>query len=165
MIPTLIGEEQKEAGDGHIFCKVKESQARFKRVHNPPGNDTGVGEFFLLLDIIALQEAVYIPLSIASGKKPSGLVYQIEGTAEGKISTTDISCSGEGVSNITLGTLLYAKVPMGKTATLRLLVEMSGKPGNEYKIVINKVNYKLDPSDARYKKFNTAIATKVLKFK
>jgi hypothetical protein len=161
---SLTQVEALSAGDEHLYCKLQESQARFKRIHNPEENDTGLGEFFLLLDIIALQETVYVPLSIASGKKPTGFVYQIEGTAEGDISTTDISCRGEEVTEITLGTLLYTKIPQGKTATFRILVEMKGNPGKEYKIVINKINYKLDPSDARYKKFDTAIGTKVLKF-
>ncbi|HVU80022.1 MAG TPA: hypothetical protein VHD37_01520 [Candidatus Paceibacterota bacterium] len=152
-----------QAGDGHIFCTVQESQARLKRVHNPGGNDTGIGEFFIALDIIALQETVYVPISIASGKKPTGFVYQIEGTGEGSISTTDISCRGDGVSDITLGTLLYAKIPQGKTATFRISIQMKGNPSREYRILINRISYKLNPSDARYKKLDTALATKVLK--
>ena len=150
------------AGDGYIYCEIQKSQARFKRIRNPEGPDSGVGNFFLLLDITALEKAVHIPISIASSKKPTVFVYQIEGTAEGDISTTDISCRGEGVSKVTLGTLLYAKIPPGKTAAFRIQVEMKGKPGKEYKIVLNRVNYKLDASDARYKKFETAIGTKIL---
>ena len=151
------------AGDGHIHCEVQKTQARSKEIHNPDGPNRILGEFFLALNVTALQETVYIPISIASGKKPTGLVYQIEGTAEGVISTTDISCRGEGVSQVTLGTILYAKIPHGKTATFRILVEMNGKTGKEYKIVINRVNYKLDISGARYKKFDTTIGTEILR--
>ncbi|RJQ35019.1 hypothetical protein C4568_01700 [Candidatus Parcubacteria bacterium] len=162
---TSLTAGAQQAGDEHIQCEVQVSQTRFKRIPNPEGPDSAVGNFFLKLDVTALQEAIYIPISIASGKKPTGFVYQIEGTAEGEISTTDISCRGEGVSNVTLGTLLYAKIPVGSTATFRIQIEMKGKWGKEYKIVINRVNYKLDPSDARYKKFDTAIGTKVLKLR
>lgn len=154
-----------QAGDGHIYCTIEKSQVRFKKVRDSEGGDTLLGEFFILLNILALQETVYVPISIASGKKPTGLVYHIEGTAEGKLSTTNISCRGEGVSSVTLGTLLYAKIPPTKTATLRILIEMRGKPGKEYKIVINRINYKLDASDARYKKFETSLGTETLKFR
>lgn len=147
-----------------IKVRVQKTQARFKRIRNSQGPGGGVGEFFLLLDITAVQEAVYIPMSIASGKKPTGFVYQIEGTKEGTISTTDISCSGVGVTQVTLGTLLYCKIPAGATATFRVLIEMRGKVGKEYRIVINRIHYKHSPSDARYQKFLEEISTTTLKF-
>lgn len=37
--------------------------------------------------------------------------------------------------------------------------------GKEYKVIVMRINYKLDPSDARYKKFDTGIETKPLKFR
>jgi hypothetical protein len=149
--------------DASIKVSVLKKQGRFKRIR-VSGPDQGIGEFFLLLDITAVKEAVYIPLSIASGKKPTGFIYQIEGTSEGTISTTNISCKGDGVTQITLGTILYCKIPVGKTATFRILVEMRGKAGKEYKIVINRINYKYNPSDARYQKFMEEISTNTLKF-
>jgi len=143
---------------------VDKTQSRFKRVRDGNGSRTGIGEFFLLLSITAKDTALYIPLSIASGKKPTGFVYHIEGTAEGMISTTDISVRGEGVTQLTLGTILYAKIPVGKTAVFRLLIEMRGKVGKTYGIVINRINYKHNPSDARYQKYLQEIPTKTVKF-
>jgi hypothetical protein len=150
-------------GDTSLVVRLEKKQERFKRIRLP-GPDQGVGEFFLLLTITALKEDVYIPLSIASGKKPTGFVYQIEGTGQGTISTTDISASGDGVTQITLGTLLYAKIPRGKTATFRILVEMKGIAGKSYAVVINQISYKHAPTDARYQKFLTDIRTDTLKF-
>jgi hypothetical protein len=92
-------------------------------------------------------------------------VYQIEGTSEASLSTTDISCSGKGVTQITLGTILYCKIPAGKTATFRLLIQVRGKTGGEYRIVINRINYKFAPTDARYEKYTDELSTKTLKAK
>ncbi len=152
-------------GNEHIFFKIKESKAFYTKERDTDGRTVNHGQFSLQLDVIALQQTLYIPLSIASGKKPTGFVYQIEGTAQGLISTTDISCKGEGVAQVTLGTLLYAKVPQGKTATFRIFVDMKGSPNKTYSVVINRINYKFDPSDARYKKYDVEIATKPLTFK
>lgn len=151
--------------DMPIHIKINKRQARFKRVRNPGGPDTGIGEFFLLIDITAVEETVYIPLSIASSKKPTGFVYHIEGTGEGTITTTNISCSGQGVTQITLGTLLYAKIPKGKAATFRILIEMRGKVGKVYGVVIHRIHYKQDPADARYQKIVQDIRTNTVAFR
>ncbi len=155
----------KVTGDEFLQFKLQKSQARFERIRRPNEPDLGHGEFFLLLDITAREKTLYLPISIASGKKSTGFIYQIEGTAEGTISTTDISCRGEGVAKVTLGTLLYAKIPAGKTASFRILIEMRGGVGKEYKIVINRINYKFSPSDARYIRFDTEISSKTVKFR
>lgn len=152
-------------GNGHVFFKIKESRASFEKTRTPEGRSVGHGQFFLLLDVIALQDTLYIPTSLASGKKPTGFVYQIEGTAEGLISETDISCKGEGISQVTLGTLVYTKIPQGKTATFRIVVDMQGSVNKVYRVVFNRINYKLNPSDARYKKLDVEIASKPLTFK
>lgn len=156
---------KKAAFNGVLEVRVQKSQGRHKRIRDPQGPDSGIGEFFLLVDVTAQEKTAYIPISIASGKKPTGFVYQIEGTAPGAISTTDISCSGTGVTQITSGTILYAKIPKGKTATFRVLVEMRGKAGKEYTILIERINYKFDPGDARYQKFEEEIRSKTLVFK
>ena len=161
---SVTKSEKPPTSDEFLRFKIQKSQARFERIRNPSGSDTGHGEFFLLLDITAVKETLYIPISIASGKKSTGFVYQIEGTAVGSISTTDISCRGGGITKITFGTLLYAKIPKGTTASFRILVEMRGKVGKEYTIVINRIHYKLDPRDARYKRFNTEISSKRVRF-
>ena len=156
---------QQARPSASIEIRVQKRQARFKRIRNPQGSDAGVGEFFFLIEITAISQVVYIPLSVASGKKPTGFVYQIEGTGEGTIATTDISCSGDKVTQVLLGTIAYCKIPAGKTATFRLLIEMRGEVGKEYSIVINRIHYKLDPSDARYKRFEEAIRGSTLKFR
>lgn len=147
-----------------IKVRLQKSQARFKRIRNPQGRDSGVGEFFLLADITAIRETVYIPVSIASGKKPTGFVYQIEGTAEGTISRADVSCEGKGVTQVTLGTILYSKIPKGATATFRILITIGGFAEESYGIVISRINFKRNPSDARYEKYLKEITTKTLKF-
>lgn len=152
-------------GDGLLNFKLQKSQARFERIRRPKERDIGHGEFFLLVGVTAQTETLYVPISIASSKKPTGFVYHIEGTAEGTILRTDISCRGEGITKVTLGTLLYAKIPAGKTATFRMLIEIRGGVGKEYKIVINRINYKLDPRDARYKRLDAEISSKVLGFR
>jgi hypothetical protein len=159
---------QKTSGNEHLFCEVSESEADFlKKIYRPkdPKDAWGVGQFTLALDIICLGEAVYIPLSVASGKKPTGFIYQIEGTAEGAISSAQISCKGEDITQVTLGTLRYVKIPKGKKANFQMTFTIEGDYGKEYKVVVNKVNYKFDPSDARYKKLDTAIETKTLEFR
>ena len=124
-----------------------------------------MGEFFQKLDISAVGGDVYIPVSIASGKKTTGFIYQIEGTAKGAISTTTIECDGEGITQITLGTIVYSKIPVGKTATFRILIVTKGQMKKEYRVVINQINYKLDPGDARYVKEQVQIGTKFVQFK
>ncbi len=156
--------KKAEIGDEFIDIKVEKSQTGFKRIKVPGERDIGHGEFFLLLNITALKEDIYIPLSIASGKKATGFIYHIEGTAEGTIYTTNLSARGDGITKITLGTLLYVKIPAGKVADFRMLIEIRGGTSKEYKVVINRINYKLNPSDARYKRLDVEINSKVLKF-
>jgi hypothetical protein len=149
----------------HIALKIEKSQARFTRIKNPKGADTGTGHFFLLLLVSGVEEDVYIPLSISSGKKVSGFMYYIEGTSVGKLSTAEVAVRGTGVTKVTLGTLLYAKVTKGSTAEFRLSVEMEGKVGKEYTIHFHELNYKQAPTDARYKKVLSVATSKILKFK
>lgn len=145
-----------------IEVRVQKTQARFKRVRNPKGRDSGIGDFFLLIEVTARQADVYIPLSIASGKKVTGFVYQIEGTAAGTISTASISVKGEGVTQVTLGTILYSKIPKGKTATFRILIEIEGRAEQSYKVVIGRIHYKHNPNDARYQRFLGEISSKTV---
>ncbi len=153
------------ASNAFIKVRVQKAQAHFKRVRNPEGPDIGIGDFFLLVDVTAVTDTVYIPISIASGKKATGFVYQIEGTAKGAISTTSISCKGKGVTQITLGTIVYAKIPKGMTATFRIVIEIRGKVGNTYGITINLIHYKRNPSDARYEKYTEEVSSKKVEFR
>lgn len=112
-----------------------------------------MANFFMAIDVAAEQVAVFIPLSIASGKKVAGFMYQIEGTAEGTIETAEVEVQGKGVSQITVGTLLYAKIPAGVTATFRVLARVRGNAGKVYKIVVTRLNYKFAVTDARYQQY------------
>ncbi len=146
---------------------VAESQEHFTKVLDAEGNASGMGHFFLRLEVTALIETVYIPLSIASGKKPTGFVYQIEGTGESGIVTTDISLRDvkeSSVTQILLGTIAYVEIPKGMTATFQILIDMNGKIGREYVIAITRIDYKHNPSDARYQKYVEEIRTDTLKF-
>jgi hypothetical protein len=151
--------------DEFINVKVQKTQSRFERIKNPNGADQGIGRYLLVIDINSKKQDVYIPVSIASGKKTTGFMYQIEGTSKGAISTTDISCRGEGATQITLGTLLYCKIPAGKKASFRIQFEIKGKIGKAYKIIINRINYKLSPSDVRYKQYLKEVISRNLEFR
>lgn len=148
-----------------LTVHVVKRNAHMRRVPGVHGAEAVKGTFLFVLEITAPVQAVYIPLSAASGKKPAGFVYQIEGTAEGAISTTDVSSKGEGVTQVTSGTLLYGKIPAGKTATVRVVIEMRGRVGKEYSIIIDHINYKGDPNDARYQKYETPLVSEVGKLK
>ncbi len=91
-------------------------------------------------------------------------MYQIEGTAPGTIATTEIEVRGEGVSQISLGTLLYAKIPPGKTALFHIQVTTRGQVGKVYKIVFTRLNYKLELTDVRYEQYLKAIPSNAVKF-
>ncbi len=144
--------------------RLKKSQGRFKRIRDPQGPDHAIGYYTLHLDITAKEQTIFVPASIASGKKPAGFVYQIEGTAIGKIVTTSIASRGTNVTQITSGTITYSKIPAGQTATFDIQIEIKCSVGKIYKIIINTINYKFDPSDARYQKYETPITTRPLRF-
>ncbi len=163
---ALPSREQKAInGDGHIYVEVIESHGYYQETHDSGGRSVGHGQFNLRLSITALQGEVYVPMSLASGKKPTGFIYEIEGTGEGNISTAALSCSGDDVTQITLGTLQYAKIPQGRMAVFDLIITIEGTWGNVYRVLISRVNYKLSTSDARYKKLVTTIGTNELPFK
>lgn len=147
-----------------LLINLKKYDENFSRVRVPNGTDVGIGRFTLNIDITAVKEDIYIPISIASGKKPTGFVYQIEGTNQGSIRTTDISCKGEGVTQITLGTIVYAKIPRGLRATFRIHIEIQGKLMESYRVVIHEVRYKYDTSDTRYKVSSAQINTDMIRF-
>jgi hypothetical protein len=151
--------------DEHIQVKIQKTQAHFQRIKNPDGPDTGIGNFLLDIDITAKKEALYVPISVASGKKTTGFIYQIEGTGESSIVKAGISVKGQGTSQIKLGTISYCAIPAGKTATFRIQNEIKGQIGRSYKIVISQVSYKSKPSDARYQKLVKEISSKNLQFK
>ncbi len=149
----LVRAQKLEGKDAYIEVEVKKKQARGERIKLEDAQDKLIGKFYLELDISAKQQDVFIPLSIASGKKTAGFMYQIEGTAPGSIATADIKVRGEGVTQVTVGTLLFAKILAGKTATFQIHAIVRGTYGKVYKIVFTRLNYKLNLSDARYQQY------------
>jgi len=160
----LVQANKLEGKDAYIEVKVKKNQARFERVKKKDTDDKAVGKFYIEIDITAKEENIFIPISIASGKKTAGFMYQIEGTAQGSIATADIKVRGEGVTQVTLGTLLYAKIPTGKTASFEIRATTRGAFGKTYKIVFTRLNYKLHLTDARYQQYLKEIYSESVKF-
>ncbi len=151
--------------DGIIKIVVEKSEAHFSRAYDKiRSDDFGIGKYLLLLNVMASKETVYIPVSIASGRKSTGLIYHIEGTAGG-VATVTVSSKGEGVATVTSGSISYCKIPAGKIATFKIIAQVTGSLGKEYKIVVSRINYKLNPNDLRYKRFLTEIGTETLKFR
>ena len=91
-------------------------------------------------------------------------MYQIEGTGQSSISKTEIKVRGEGVSQVTVGTLVYAKIPAGKTALFEIQATIRGKISKVYKIVITRLNYKLKLSELRYEQYLKEIHSDSVKF-
>lgn len=160
----LVTAHKAEGKDAYIDVKVKKNQARFERIKTKGEDDKAIGKFYIEIDIIAKQETVYIPISIASGKKTAGFMYQIEGTAPGAIANAEVTPRGEGVTQVTLGTLLYAKIPPGKTASFQIRAIIRGKLAKTYKIVFTRLNYKLSLTDARYQQYLKEITTDSVTF-
>lgn len=157
--------QQARIGDEFLRFKANKMQVRFKRIKKKDEPDIGHGTFLMHVDITALQQTLYVPISIASSSKPTGFIYNIEGTAIGDILKAGISCRGDSVTKVRLGTLLYAKIPKGKTATFRMLIEIKGGVGKTYNIVIHRINYRFDPRDSRYQRLDTEIRSKTLSFR
>lgn len=162
-LPAL--EQEPLTSDAHMHVQVVDSLGHYFETRDGAGQPIHHGQFNVSLAVSAQQGTVYVPTSLASSKKATGFVYHIEGTGEGNIATASLSCSGKEVSQITLGTLEYTRIPQGKTARFDLVISIEGSWGNMYRIVINRINYKLDPTDARYKKLSTQIGSTELLFK
>lgn len=160
----LIKAKKIEGINPYITVKVQKNQAHFEKGVTSSGDDKAIGKFILLLDVNAKKETLYIPLSIASGKKPTGFLYQIEGTGEGTITTASVTCRGEAVTQVTVGTLLYTKIPQGKVASFHIQVKIGGVFGKTYKIILNRINYKLQLADARYMQYEKQIISDSVKF-
>ncbi|MBY0309798.1 hypothetical protein K2Q16_01495 [Patescibacteria group bacterium] len=160
----MVVAKKAEGIDDYITVKLKKSTARYDVTRKRGEPDKGAGKFFLQINIITKKEAVFIPLSIASGKTVTGFMYQIEGTGEGLITTAEVDCRGEGVTQVTIGTLLFAKLPPGATGEFRIQVTTRGQKGKTYKVTINRINYKLTIADARYQQYIKPIVSDQVKF-
>lgn len=149
----LVEAHKREGKDPYIVVAVKKTEAHFERVRVAGEEDKAFGKFFLEVAITAKQADVFIPLSVASGKKVAGFMYQIEGTAQGSVVSTDIKVRGDSIMQVTVGTLLYAKIPTGKTASFRVYARVRGRFGKIYKLVFTRLNYKLQVADLRYQQY------------
>lgn len=156
--------DKKSGIDKYVEVKVKKNQSRFKRIKTKGQPDKGVGNFYIQLDVTTKDNDILIPLSIASGKRVTGFMYMIEGTDESDIATAEVDVSGSKVTQITVGTLLIAKIPAKSVASFKLKIEIKGKIAKKYNIIINRINYKLDLSDVRYQQYLKPIIGKTVKF-
>ncbi|MEK7462401.1 MAG: hypothetical protein AAB618_02400 [Patescibacteria group bacterium] len=145
--------QKLEGKDDFIAVKIQKNQARFQRIKQKGVEDKAVGKFYIEINITAKQQNVFVPISIASGKKTAGFMYQIEGTAQGSIATANVEIGGQGISQVTIGTLRYAKIPTGKTASFEIRAVIRGNFGRVYKIVFTRLNYKLNLTDVRYQQY------------
>lgn len=153
------------ASDAYIQVVARKIESGTSRIPNAKfSDDLRRGQYFIEVDVTVLKDIVYIPISAASGRVSSGFVYQIEGDAKGKVSSA-VKVQGDGVTKVTSGSILYAKIGVGKTATFRILIEVVGGRNREYKAVISRLNYKLNTNDARYRRFLIEIGTKTVRLK
>jgi hypothetical protein len=160
---ALLEAQKKEGKNQNIEVKVQLNQARSDVVKQKAGEDKRFAKFYLEIRVTAKGTDVYIPISIASGKKTAGFMYRIEGTAPGSIVETAIKVRGERVTHVTLGTLLYAKIPAGKTASFQIKATTRGKSRETYGIVIFRLNYKLELNAQRYQQYLKEIVSDSVK--
>lgn len=128
--------------------------------------ELGLGRYFILFAVTAGHEVLHIPISIGTGKKFGGFLYHIEGSGVPKTTTADLEVKkGEGITTVVSGSVVYAKIPSGKTATVRINAEVVGDVGRAYAVTVSQISYKTTPHDYRYKKFATRIASDMLEFR
>jgi len=160
----LVEVLKREGKDAWIDVKVRKNQGRVEKVRRQDADPTLLGKFYIEIEVTSKVAEVFVPLSIASGKKTAGFMYQIEGTAPGSIVSTDSRVRGEGVSQVSLGTLLFAKIPSGKTASFQIQATIRGQSSKKYKLVFTRLNYKLKLTDARYEQFLREIHSETITF-
>lgn len=151
--------------DAPLILNIKKSQAFLGKTKAKKRSEVEVfGKYFLRFDLTAGEEILYIPVSIATGRKSTGFIYLVEGTAESN-PTASITWRGKETAIVTSGSISYCKIPTGKTATFEIRAHVHGTRGKKYKFVLSRINYKLNPNDLRYKRFLTEVSTDSLKFR
>ncbi len=160
----LVTAKQQEGIDDYLGVRVGGTKFRFARTKVEDGPDKAVGEFRFILELTAKQAALYVPLSIASGKTVAGFMYQLEGTGESTVANASVEIRTRGLTQISVGTLRYLVIPKGKTAELELVVTVRGKVGKNYRIVVNRLNYKLATADPLYQQYLKPLASKSQRF-
>lgn len=160
----LVNAQKLEGKDEFVTVTLKKNQGRFKRIKQKGVEDKAEGNFYIEIAITAKQQDIFVPLSMASGKKVAGFMYQIEGTAAGTIASATVGVGGTGVSQVSVGTLRYAKIPKGATALFEIRSVIKGSFGKTYKLVFTRLNYKLALTDARYQQYLKALHSKEILF-
>ena len=151
--------------DTYIVLTLLKTDAHFSEAYDTDRSDKiGTGKFNFHIDVTALKEVVYMPISIATGRKSTGFIYQIEGTGEGN-GVGSVNGRGEAVTTVTFGSITYFKILPSRTVSCKIFIEVTAPLKREYKVIIGRVNYKLNTSDARYKRFLVDIGSKTLKFR
>lgn len=151
-----------------MTVRVVRTQSHFYKDKLPRQEEytgKGLGTYFLLFEITAGSDALYIPISIATGRKSAGFLYVVEGTGVGVPTVALMEKGGKDVTTVTSGSIVYTKIPAGKTGTFVLNGEIIGETERSYRIVLSTISYKTNPNDFRYKKFQTTIATDNLEFR
>lgn len=150
-----------------LSLRVVRTQAHFYETKLPRQSEykgKGLGVYFLLFEVTSGIEALYIPISIATGRKSAGFLYVTEGDGKGATTVALTSEGGREVTTITSGSVVYTRIPAGKTAMFRINGEVIGTKEEVYRILITTVSYKVNPNDFRYKKFYTELSTEKLFF-
>ncbi len=151
-----------------MTVQIVKSQAHFYK-HKLPRvaeyAEKALGTYFLSFEVTAGPDALYIPISIATGRKSAGFLYQIEGSAVGVPTAVIQEKGGKDITTVTSGTIVYTKIPPLKTASYILNAEIVGDIGKTYRILVNTISYKTNPNDFRYKKFHTELGTESLVFR
>ncbi len=144
--------------DAYITVQETHDLTRVRKLPGSRGSLSVSGSYVLFLDVTADKETIFLPVSIASGRKSTGFIYYTEG-AKVVGSNAEITVSGDGITMVASGTIPYCKIPVGKTAHFKIFADVDVESTRQYKFVISRINYKLNPNDARYKRFITEIGT------
>jgi len=121
------------------------------------------GKYNIAFSVTSGDETLYVPTSFGSGTT-TGIVYEIEGSGEAEVTST-VTCKGDGIKTSRVGSVLFCKIPPGKTADFKIVAQIAGEKGDEFSFVINRINYKTDPNRAKYTAYKTDMSTGIVIFK
>jgi len=141
----------------HFYSKKLPRQSEYE--------GKGLGTYFLLFEITAGPDALFIPISIATGRKSAGFLYVVEGTGIGEPTVAIMGKGGKEVTTVSSGSIVYTKIPEGKTATFVVQAEIIGQIERSYRVLVSTISYKTNPNDFRYKKFQADVSTDMLLFR
>jgi hypothetical protein len=148
--------------DAYITIQEIHDLARVRKMPVRSSSLSISGNYALFIDVTATKETVFLPVSVASGRKSTGFIYYIEGNKVVS-SAAQITVKGDGITMVAAGTIPYCKIPAGRTAHFRIFAEIDSKLPKQYRLVVSRINYKLNPNDPRYKRLITEISTNFVK--